>query len=133
MSLQRAHDWPEQLAAYIDERRQMPFAWGTNDCALFSADFVLRITGVDLAEGRRGYRTERIARRHVLKAGGMRGLADGLRERPLAFSQRGDIVLVDIEGRESFGLCIGSGTWAGPGAAGLVFRPMSDVITTFEY
>lgn len=32
----------------------MPFAWGTNDCAIFAADAVKAITGADIAEDFRG-------------------------------------------------------------------------------
>jgi hypothetical protein len=40
------------------ERRFMPFTWGANDCALFVADAVERMTGVDIAADFRGYSDE---------------------------------------------------------------------------
>lgn len=36
----------------------MPFTWGANDCALFVADAVEAMTGVDIAEDFRGYSDE---------------------------------------------------------------------------
>jgi len=133
VALQRATDWPEQFAAFIEERRHTPFAWGQNDCALFPADFALRVTGVDFAEGLRGYADEEGARQRVAAAGGMRGLAARLTPRQPAFAQRADVVLAVVDGVETFGLCIGDGMWAAPGAHGLVFRHMSDVVAAFEY
>ena len=37
------------LARFIEERRRMPFTWGSNDCCLFAADWVLAATGRDIA------------------------------------------------------------------------------------
>lgn len=63
----RVEDWPERLAAFIEQRRKMPFAWGSNDCALFAADAVCAITGVDLGEPFRGrYDDEASLRLHGL-------------------------------------------------------------------
>ena len=55
----RRADWPERLAEFIEARRLEPFAWGKNDCALFAADAVNLLIGVDYAESLRGYTTER--------------------------------------------------------------------------
>ena len=52
--MKRLEDWPERLAAFVEARRAMPFRWGQNDCALFAADAVAAVTGVDLAERWRG-------------------------------------------------------------------------------
>lgn len=128
----RHNDWPERLAAFIETRRERVFSWGSNDCALFAADAVLEMTGVDLARTLRGYRSARGAANRVAKAGGMRCLAEGLSEKHSGLAQRGDIVLVDLDGRETFGVVVGNGTWCAPGAYGLVFRPMSEVDTVFE-
>ena len=38
----RVADWPEALAAFIDERRTAAFEWGANDCILFSASWIER-------------------------------------------------------------------------------------------
>lgn len=126
----RRADWPERLAGLIDERRRTPFAWGAQDCALFAADAVQAITGDDPAKHFRGYDDEREALRIVKDAGGMRGLVD-LPEKPKGFAQRGDVVLAEIDGRETFGVCIGS-QYVAPGVDGLVFRPMTEVIVAFE-
>lgn len=126
----RLPDWPERLADLLAERKRTPFAWGSHDCALFAADAVNAITGDDPAKNFRGYDDEREALRIIHGAGGMRGLVD-LPEKPIGFAQRGDVVLALVDGRETFGVCIG-GEYAAPGADGLVFRQMAEVVAVFE-
>lgn len=129
----RFHDWPERLSKFIESRRNVPFKWGENDCALFAADCVLELTGIDHAEGMRGnYQCETYAAQLVRLAGGMRTFAQRLTEKHLGHVQRGDVVLAVINGRETYGIAVGNGQWCSPGVTGLVFRPMSDVIHAFE-
>lgn len=127
----RKDDWPEILAAFIDARRVRAFSWGENDCALFAADAVLGMTGVDLAEKLRGYKTASGAARKIKAAGGMRQLASSLTEKHPGMAQRGDVVLVEIDGRETFGIVAGNAKWCAPGVDGLVFRPMDEVKIAF--
>lgn len=131
LNLTRRHDWPEALAGFIEARRRMPFHWGSNDCALFAADGVLEITGVDLAAEWRGYKTERGALNRIRKAGGMRGFAAELPMRHPGLARRGDIVLVELAGRDTFGIVGAPGIWCGPGAEGLLFRPVSEASIAF--
>lgn len=128
----KRNDWPERLVAFIESRRHEPFQWGVNDCALFAADCLLELTGVDHAAGFRGYRTQKGAARRISRVGGMSSFANGLAEKDVRFASRGDVVLALVEGRETFGICIGGGHWCAPGPTGLVFRPMTDVIQVFE-
>jgi hypothetical protein len=122
------------LAAFVESRRFVPFEWGTNDCCLFAADCVRDLTGLDHAAGIRGtYHDERSARRVVRRMGGMAALAKPLSEKPASHVQRADVVLCDVEGRETFGICIGNGFWCAPGASGLVFRRTCDVLKVFEF
>jgi hypothetical protein len=132
--LNRRHDWPEVMAAFIDSRRPMPFEWGTHDCALFPADGWKAMTDVDLAADFRGrYKSERKALRLMREAGGMRALVlrAGLVEKPPAFAQRFDVVLVPTEGWETLGLNVGNGCWCAPGPDGLVFRPICEIEAAF--
>lgn len=127
-------DLPVALASFIESRRAAKFEWGVNDCALFAADWVLTVTGVDHAEGLRGkYDDEAGARRLIEQAGGMAAFAAELSPTPLGFAQRGDVVLAVIDGHETFGVCLGNGQWCAPGLRGLVFRPMTDVIQCFRF
>lgn len=123
-------DWPERLAEFLRSRRRAPFQWGVNDCALFAADAAHAITGADPAAEYRGYSDEVEALRLIKAAGGMRALV-ALPEKPVAFAQRGDGVLALIDGRETFGVCVGA-QYAAPGAGRLVFRPMTEAVAAFE-
>lgn len=44
---------------FLIERAQAPFAWGGNDCALFAADGIEAMTGVDIAADFRGNYSDR--------------------------------------------------------------------------
>lgn len=41
----RRIDWPQRLSTYINERRSMPYAYGTNDCGSFVVDGIAALTG----------------------------------------------------------------------------------------
>lgn len=125
--LKRFPDWPERLADFLETRRERVFLWASNDCCLFAADAVLAITGHDFAEGMRNYKDAKGAARLIKKVGGMRAFAADLQEKHAGLAQRGDVVLVTLDGRETFGIVAGNGHWCGPGESGLVFRPMSEV------
>jgi hypothetical protein len=45
----RAPNWPATLARFIEERRAWDFDWGSHDCCMFAADWVMAATGVDPA------------------------------------------------------------------------------------
>lgn len=131
----RVARWPELLPDFIEQRRHTPFKWGSNDCALFLADWIVVATGVDRAARLRNYKTAKGAAALSRKHGGMKGLAlaAGLAEKHPGLAQRGDGVLAVLEGRETFGVVVGNAMWCGPGEHGLVFRPMDgDVIAAFE-
>ncbi|KKN05810.1 hypothetical protein LCGC14_1083640 [marine sediment metagenome] len=94
----RHDDWPTALSNKIEERRWQPFELGTNDCFLFMCDCWLAMTGVDLAQGRRGYRGVMGARR-IRRGKSFRqnwyGIwaKFGLESRPMWSAGRGDIIL----------------------------------------
>lgn len=94
----RRPDWPERMLAEIEAAATRPFSWGGHDCTLFAADVVRAMTDHDYAAAARGrYKSRRGALRLLKPYGGLEGLVDslGLVERPLAFAQRGDVVLAD--------------------------------------
>ncbi|MEI8397262.1 MAG: hypothetical protein WCF85_21275, partial [Rhodospirillaceae bacterium] len=41
----RHPDWPVRLDRFLAERRDRPFAWGSNDCCLFVLDWIELATG----------------------------------------------------------------------------------------
>ena len=124
--------WPERLADFIEARRDVPFEWAKNDCLMFAADAVVVMTGSDPAAAHRDqYADTKSAANRIAFAGGMRGLMS-LPEKQIGMAQRGDVVLAEVDGRESFGVVVGGGYWCGPGENGLVFRPMDDVVSVME-
>lgn len=129
MQMHRLPGWPELLAAYIDQRSAMPFAWGSNDCCTFAADGVQAITGLDPMADLRGYGGALQAQR-ILRNGGLMALvSDRLGwQLPPQFAHRGDVVLVPMSGDQQFlGLCMGS-SFAAPGPDHMVIGPMSTAL-----
>lgn len=120
----RPQDWPTRLAEFIEERRAMSFAWGTNDCASFACAWVERLYGTDpKAELSIKYRTEREAAK-VLKSGGLHAWCCAFRgePKPGVYARRGDIALGEQNGRDALFVVTGPHI-VGPGAEGLVFLP----------
>ncbi len=54
----RPHDWEQRLHAFLESEKAKPFAWGTHDCCIFAANWILALTGVDIAEDFRGKYTD---------------------------------------------------------------------------
>jgi cell wall-associated NlpC family hydrolase len=130
--MKRYPDWPERLAQFIESKRTVPFEWGENDCLMFAADAVVAITGEDPTAAHRGqYQTGEAVYERIREAGGLRHML-ALPEKHRGLAQRGDIVLADVEGVETFGVVAGAGAWCGPGETGVVFRPMAEVILALE-
>lgn len=130
----RFADWPSRFDSFMAERRAMPFAWGANDCCLFTCDAILAITGCDLAEGIRGtYDSALTAARVVADLGGIERIAE-TRTADFGFAElsrvlgarRGDVVLFDTADRgPALGICVGHmAAFVGPD--GLGFVPLSD-------
>lgn len=147
--MHRLHDWPERLAGFLDSRQGEPFAWGSNDCALFAADAVQAITGVDLAREFRGYSDEEGAATALASFVHNRPLWHGaeslleavtlhiaedhdLSEIPSSLARRGDLVLLrhpEEEGNHSVGIIGLEGLPVGITLEhGPQQRPLEDVI-----
>jgi hypothetical protein len=116
MPLTRIQHWATRAYhTFLLERAHAPFAWGTHDCALFAADGVQAITGVDIAAAFRGKYTDEAGALAAIKSiTGGSTVADaaawcaaqhGILElpRPL-FAQRGDLVVLEDAGRLIAGL-----------------------------
>jgi hypothetical protein len=109
--MKRFDNWPTLLSAYIDARRSVPFAWGTNDCCLFAADWVLISTGHDIAQKWRGkYASAYKAHRFLKAGGGIEKLVEraGGERVAAGLAQRGDLVAQDFGTGVALGVCIGS-------------------------
>lgn len=123
--MKRREDWAEQLAQYLDDRRDAAFAWGVQDCATFAAGAVRAMTGqtLDIPRVESADAYARLVREHGPLADQVAELLGAPLPSP-AFAQRGDVVLVAIGGRETLGVCIGAEA-AAPAAEGLLMVPMA--------
>lgn len=130
----RNRDWQSRLQACQAERWARPFAWGSQDCALFAADCVLAVTGADPAADVRGtYSDANGAARVIRERGGLSEIAaDRLGAEispPLA--QPGDVGLVMSGGRQCLAVCSGD-AWVAPGLDGLEYVPMNCAVTSWR-
>jgi hypothetical protein len=99
------------LTRFIEDRRRTPFAWGSNDCCLFAADWVLAATGRDIASDYRGrYSSALSALRFVKDGGGVEAMlerAGGQSVHP-SLARRGDVIARDVGSGTGLGVCIGA-------------------------
>ena len=135
----RLPDWPERLAAYIQDRRERPFRWGSNDCCSFARGAVLAIGGPDLGIGWAGeYADEDGARAAIqgmgrdLEAAVESACRDaGLVETESRLAQRGDLLVVRerrlIGGMPLAAVCTGRDALA-VGLRGVLALPMRAVV-----
>ena len=124
--MNKLQDWQLRFEAFIKERQALPFAWGTNDCAVFAADCVQALTGVDVALPElRTHTSELQAARLLKKYGGVQGIATAALGTPMhpLMATVGDVVLTESEGRDMLAICNG-GTCIAPGPLGLVHLGM---------
>ncbi len=137
--MKRAEGWEGRLANYLEERREMPFDWGTHDCCRFACAGLVAQGLPDPMAGVRPYRTPRGAAGAIKRLGGTLDaaattLADrtGLHEVAPAFAGRGCVVLADIETptgdiEPALGLVNMDGTQAlFAGEGGLIWRRLAD-------
>lgn len=120
----RLENWPSLLAAFVESRIEAPFVWGVNDCCAFAARAVEVITGREVFADWATYADAAGAARVVQSAGGVDAIADRVLGARIAaaFAQRGDVVLVEIDGRQSLAVCLGQ-VYAAPGVERLAFIP----------
>ena len=132
----RHPDWPKRLSAYFRAQAEVPFAWGSNDCALFTCGGVQASTGTDLAAGFRSqYTTALSAARAMREFTGDPGatpLVEALAVKVAAqfnltelatvkLAQRGDVVLFDTDDGPALGIVALDGvTFRSVGPKGMV-------------
>lgn len=124
----RRDNWPAILEAFLNERRTRPFSWVDQNCALFAADWVKELTGIDpAAEFRSRILGPLSAMRIVRQAGGITVLVDdacsahGWPSVPLFFARRGDLVLTETDHGPAVGISLGHSA-AFAGSSGLTFQ-----------
>ena len=131
----RYHNWPETLAAFLESRRDLPFAWGANDCCLFVADAVEAITGIDAAAPYRGRYSTAAGAYRALKKYGTGAIADAwsahFTEIPTHEIGRGDVVLFDNAGELASAISFGRKLWAVTDH-GLITLPLSHAVRAWR-
>jgi hypothetical protein len=146
MSLKRQKHWDTRaFHKFLVARARAPFKWGANDCALFAADGIQAITGVDIAADFRGkYSTEADAMELIKTVTGGETIADAaawcarkhnLVEWPKPFyARRGDLVVFQAPtGAMVAGLVHLSGQLVGVGEKGLFIFPISKTLRAWHY
>jgi hypothetical protein len=124
----RLDNWPQLLARKVEEWRDRPFVYGSQDCLQFPAECVLAITGLDYRDRFPQYESEMAAGRILVRCGGLDGLIISVlgKPKPVAAAQRGDVVAGDFGNGMTAFVCLGLQS-AGVGPAGLVFRRTAEM------
>lgn len=123
----RSNNWEDKLHLFIEEKRNVPFKWGENDCCLFCCDWVAIALGFDPGEQYRGrYSTALGAMRVLREIRGVEGIATGVlgAPEPARFASRGDIVSLPTPHGDALGVCIGA-VAAFAGTDKIMFKPLS--------
>lgn len=127
----RLPHWPRLLDEYVDAARLQPFGWGALDCCTFAAGAVQAITGravpLPAWSGRRDA-VDVLRRLGGLRAATCQRLGD---MQPAAVARRGDVLLLQQQGRDLLAVCMGH-AWAAPGRNGLAFGPMSEALCAWR-
>jgi len=131
--MERRENWEHFLSEFLFKRKNSSFRYGRNDCCLFVADAIEKMTGVDPAWEFRGkYKTKSGAKHLLLQfAGGniletvkRLTISYGMPEISINFAGRGDIALVNGEMGDALGVIDMTGEKVAiPGRKGLVFFP----------
>jgi hypothetical protein len=124
----RIDNWPRALTDFAEERRKLPFVWGQNDCCLFAANWVAKLTGVDPAASLRGkYTTAAGAARIIKRRGGMQAMVGKIcagHGWPMVnpkLARRGDVVLIEQATGPALAVCMGEhAAAAGPNGVSMV-------------
>ena len=128
----RYADWQTRLHEYLAGVARAPLAYGQHDCALFAADAICAMTGVDLAATYRG--------RYDSLAGGLQLLArDGFADHvalarshlavgAVATAMPGDVAVFETDLGSALGVVQGASVYVlhSGGMLGLV--PLTDAI-----
>jgi len=126
----RLDDWPDRLAAHVEEWRHKPFKWGRYDCAMFCVYGEKAICGETRFDDYVGqYQTPKGSLR-ILRQIGNGDLADNVAQRLSEVAPpeagRGDWALIDTPDGDALSLIVGDKV-AAMGRDGLVFLPREAV------
>ena len=132
--MNRLEHWRVHFDAFLTERARQPFAWGRNDCAIFAADAVQAVTGVDLAGRLRGATTARQAVRLLRRHGDLLGIASAALGAPVGVhqAQEADVLLVRMGRRSALGVRLADDVVVGPGLDGLQAVPLQQALCAWR-
>jgi hypothetical protein len=143
--LKRKEHWDSiAFHEFLLSRAHEEFAWGKNDCALFAADGIEAITGVDVARDFRGYNDEPSAWASIKSVCNGSTVDDAIvfiatkfdlceLEHPL-MAQRGDLVVIEQESRRIAALVHLNGRHVvAVGEGGLRRYPITEVKRAWHY
>lgn len=106
--------------------RASEFEWGTRDCMISIADYILLRDGIDFGEKYRGtYNDEIGAVKWINRIGDEAAMISESNLKRVQFAQRGDVVLVDWNDKKMAGIC------TGPGAAFRLPRGVAEMEMRF--
>jgi hypothetical protein len=109
----RNEGWEAILHDHINQARASDFRWGTLDCAMWCAGWILKATGNDLASAWRGQYSDEETLQKLMQREGFssyEAIADStpLPAIPVSLAQRGDIML---HPQNCLGICNGISTY----------------------
>jgi len=132
--LTRLPDWSPRLFAFIESRRILPHAYGSNDCCLFCADAILEMTGEDLAAGIRGTYSDQAGAEAILEAhGGLEAFVISILGEPKGplCARQGDVALIHTRHGDAVGICEGNHV-AVPGDVEQILIPLSQALKSWQ-
>lgn len=123
---------PQLLNEFVGRKMGEVFAWGDNDCCSFAVQWAQIATGKEF-ELPAYKHTAKSAAAALKKAGGIEQLASDLFGEKINpnFAQRGDIVLIDYDDRQSLAVMSIQGI-VGPGKQGLVVLPADNALAAWR-
>lgn len=128
----RRTDWVARLDHFLINRRDMPFAFGTNDCVLFAWGALAAICEQAPALPAEPWSNEFEANSRIQDGGGSIFLAMNFAQEIMPNeASTGDIAGLIIDGRESLGVVLNE-TIAGPGESGLSRHPRTDALRAWR-
>ena len=132
--------WEKLLSEYIAELGSQPFIWGECDCCLAGANWVRRVTGVDIAQRFRGtydcQKSASAALQKVYKGGVLKAMkkalpAMGFHEVCPLSAQRGDLACARVDAGHAMGIVVGKMV-AFKAKSGLVYLPIEQSISAWR-
>jgi hypothetical protein len=127
----KRHDWVDKLFFTIDELEKEPFEWGKIDCCMFAARIVDAMCDTSYAADlAKEYDDEKSALAYIKSFGSIKEAVSSWLGEPsdkTIYTQRGDVVLFENDGRETLGICVGS-TIVSTGEFGIVHVPVYNAL-----